>query len=686
MNKKLLLLFPLIAMGISSCVKYNGKDPQKDKVKPDVTSETSDDTSSGSDTSDTSDTSSSDTSSSEDPSSSEGDEPTFGEEVTTYLVLGEYGLFRGSQGTSIGEPLYLENTIAYKALIGSPLPSKADITTTVSGSSFVCWQTYENTGSPKEYSVVPAKEGVILYAKFSGGQGGGGSGGGGGDSMPTSGFGFMFTDSTYIVGTLQEEKDSAGRIQYKISDYQFHTGDTFQLYDFENKAGWVENLDPYSFGNTSGSGSYWPYYINKGAYYTALVDFTAEVYLKMAYEDNVIYFGLKSEPLPDLPDEGGDTPTPGGTDYGIQINDASLTYYSGVKQEDKDAQGRDQYKIANLEFHEGDEFRLYDNTNKAGWVETLDAYSFGGDPEHGHGETWKTYLDMGTSYYTAKCDMVVDVYLKLQWEDNLVYFGLVSGGTDPVDPPEPTDTGYGIRYSDGSTVKGTLGEESEGFTQWVLENVTFETNDQFQIYDFSTKTGWAVTVNTYSFNSDPDSYIIKGGSIYAILQDCTVDIYIKLKYGADEIYFDLKSGGGDDPTPVDPSEAITIYFAGVSGWSDMKEVHIGLTTSDLATASVTTTEEDQAIGQYKRVISASAASTELHCYFVNTSNQYRHPTSGSEDWNTEYSTISLGSVTSLQPGHSYVITYTGWHYRYDDWEHAWFNYTFEEYESQVEPD
>jgi hypothetical protein len=568
MNKKLLLLFPLIAMGISSCVKYNGKDPQKDKVKPDVTSETSDDTSSGSDTSDTSDTSSSDTSSSEDPSSSEGDEPTFGEEVTTYLVLGEYGLFRGSQGTSIGEPLYLENTIAYKALIGSPLPTKADITTTVSGSSFVCWQTYENTGSPKEYSVVPAKEGVILYAKFSGGSGGegGGGGGGGGDSMPTSGFGFMFTDSTYIVGTLQDEKDSAGRIQYKISDHQFHTGDTFQLYDFENKAGWVENLDPYSFGNSSGSGSYWPYYINKGAYYTALVDFTAEVYLKMAYEDNVIYFGLKSTPLPDLPDTGGDTPQPGGTDFGIQINDTAQTFHSGVKQGEPDAQGREQYKVGNLELHTGDEFRLYDNTNHAGWVETLDAYSFGGDPEHGHGEVWKSYLTMGTSYYTAKCDMVVDVYLKLKWEDNLVYFGLVSGGTDPVDPPEPTDTGYGIRYLDQTKVKGVQGEQSEGFDQWVLQDVELHNGDQFQIYNYSTDAGWVVNVNSYSFNSDPDSYISKGTSYYTVLQDCTVDIYIKLKYEQDEIYFGLESGGGTDPVDPPASDDLVIYFSADDSW------------------------------------------------------------------------------------------------------------------------
>ncbi len=826
MNKKLLLLFPLIALGVSSCVKYNGKDPKADKSSAESeTSESASSEGSSSSSEEGSGSSGSESSESSSEGSSEEEEPTFGEEVTTYLVLGEYGLFRGEPGTTVPDK-FLENTISYKAKIGSPLPTKTDITTTVSGSSFVCWQTYENTGSPKEYSVVPAKEGVILYAKFSGGSGGGGGGGGGGDGLPTEGFGFMFTDSSYVVGTLQDEKDAQGRIQYKISDYAFHTGDTFQLYDFANKAGWVENLDPYSFNNTSGSGNFWPHYINKGSYYTVLTDFTAEVYLKMAYEDNVIYFGIKSGILPDLPDEGGETPTPGGTDFGIQMNDTAQTFYSGVKQGEPDAQGREQYKIANLELHEGDEFRIYDNTNHAGWVETLDAYSFGGDPEHGHGEVWKSYLSMGTSYYTALDDMVVDVYLKLKFEDNLIYFGLVSGGDDPVDPPEPTDTGYGIRYYDGSTVKGTEGEESEGFTQWVLENVTFETGDQFQIYDFSTEVGWAVTVNTYSFNSDPDSYIIKGESIYAILQDCTVDIYIKLKYGADEIYFDLKSGGGDDPTPVDPDEAITIYFAGVSGWadmgevqigltestfgvasatttaedqaigqykrvipasaaaselhcyftnnqsqyrhpahgdnddtmystidlgevsslqlnhsyvitwtgwarnledwshawfnytfaevsstptpdpdpdpqpeqyitiyfagvsgwSDMKEVHIGLTTTDLATASVTTTAEDQAIGQYKRVISASTASTELHCYFVNTSNQYRHPTSGSQDWDTEYSTISLGSVTSLQPGHSYVITYTGWHYNYDNWEHAWFNYTFEEYETQVEPD
>lgn len=791
MNKKLLLLFPLIALGVSSCVKYNGKDPAKEKAKTSETS-TSEDSSSSSSSEDTSsgNTSSSDSSSSEQGGGEEG--PTFGEEVTTYLVLGEYGLFRGEKGTNVPDK-YLENTVAYKAKIGSPLPTKTDITTTVSGSSFVCWQAYENAGAPKEYTVVPAHEGTILYAKFSGGSGGGGSGGGGGggDSLPTTGFGFMFTDSTYLVGTLQDEKDAQGRIQYKISDHQFHTGDTFQLYDFENRAGWVEDLDPYSFANTSGSGNFWPHYINKGSYYTVLVDFTAEIYLKMAYEDNVVYFGLKSTPL-DIEDEGGGvTPTPGGTDFGIQMNDTAQTFYSGVKQGEADAQGREQYKIANLELHTGDEFRIYDNTNHAGWVETLDAYSFGGDPEHGHGEVWRTYLDMGTSYYTALQDMTVDVYLKLKWEDNLVYFGLASGGgTDPVDPPAtnsyglnfnggskvaatqgeeydgfdqwviedqaftagqefqiwnyatsagwvvdidtasfggavstyltkgeswytvvadftadiyiklkyeqdqiyfgleggvtpPADTGYGLNFNGGDKVHATEGEEYDGFAQWVIQDQEFTTGQEFQIYDFSSTNGWVVNIDAASFGSDVASYLTKGETWYTVLQDFTADVYIKLKYGQDQIYFGLESGSVTPPDPVDPEDAITIYFAGVSGWSTISAVNVKVGENAWAAMSATT---DDPNGQYVYSITAATNATSLNFFFTqNGGSEYRHPTPGSIDWEaTNYSDIDIGEV-QLQPGHTYAITWTSWHYNYDNWEHAWFNYTFAEVEVQALP-
>ena len=124
---------------------------------------------------------------------------------------------------------------------------------------------------------------------------------------------------------------------------------------------------------------------------------------------------------------------------------------------------------------------------------------------------------------------------------------------------------------------------------------------------------------------------------------------------------------------------ITIYFAGVSGWSDMSTVNIAVNNS-WGAASATSSAIDQYIGQYKYQYTTNSNQTSLNCYFTNTSGQYRHPSSGQEDGNTDYSTIQLGSTTPLVPGHSYVITFTSWHYNRDNWHHAWFNYTFAEFE------
>ena len=138
------------------------------------------------------------------------------------------------------------------------------------------------------------------------------------------------------------------------------------------------------------------------------------------------------------------------------------------------------------------------------------------------------------------------------------------------------------------------------------------------------------------------------------------------------------TGGGDPivpPDPVDPtSGTITVYFAGVENWGDMKEVHMSLTGEKASYVSATK-ESD---GRWKVTFSVSEDSSTLHLYFVNTSNQYRHPACGASNWDTDYSTIDLTSVTKLSVDHSYAVTWTGWEKNYDNWEHAWFTYTVTE--------
>ena len=149
-------------------------------------------------------------------------------------------------------------------------------------------------------------------------------------------------------------------------------------------------------------------------------------------------------------------------------------------------------------------------------------------------------------------------------------------------------------------------------------------------------------------------------------------------------YYSFAEGEpGDEPTPTPtptptPSEdAITVYFAGVNGWS-IKEVHIAFDTDWTNSLASTTTE----VGQYVNTCSSDTASA-LNIYFIqheDNMDKYRHPTKTHDDTDsdTDYSTIDLGGMT-LQKGHSYVVTWTGWTaHTGEHWEHAWFEYTFAE--------
>ena len=114
---------------------------------------------------------------------------------------------------------------------------------------------------------------------------------------------------------------------------------------------------------------------------------------------------------------------------------------------------------------------------------------------------------------------------------------------------------------------------------------------------------------------------------------------------------------------------ITIYLAGIETWDTITEVNFALDNN----WKVATREGD---GRFKYTFETDKEASKLNCFFTqNYGSQHRHPTSGNMDWDTNYSSINLGDV-KLEPGNSYVITWTSWHYNYDNWEHAWFNYSF----------
>ena len=298
MMKKKLLLVPCLAFILTSCVMYNGqgkpgtnkssKAPESGEVTP--TSEGSENVQ---------------------PKTSEEGTPHSvtpvpeGSNVKIYLAFGQYGKYQGNFVTSNIDSLFLEHAIEFAGKSGEDLPGKTDVTSSVEGSEFVAWVAYNNDGKLTEYSKIPAEDGKILYASFTGGKGNSQGSSGGGSvtpvetyapsssgELPTEGFGFKFADNTYMAAFRAE--DDNGFQQYLISNKAFKKDQKFQLYDFGNKAGWTVNVDPYSFGGDSGSSENWKAYLSlSNNQYTVLKDFNVDsVYIKLKFESDQLYFHL----------------------------------------------------------------------------------------------------------------------------------------------------------------------------------------------------------------------------------------------------------------------------------------------------------------------------------------------------------------------------------------------------------
>lgn len=187
MKKKLiLLLIPLVLSGLTGCVKYNGRG--KDRGRNSSQAETS---SVIPDQSQPTGSSSQSGQSSKPDVKPSSDELPVGTEVKVYLVFGSYGLYKNNPVNTNIEALFLEHAIELDAKVGDHLPTRDDVTSTVEGSKFVAWTSYNNDGKLTEYTKVPGKDNKILYASYSGGNGGtpgssqGGGGGGGTPIIPT---------------------------------------------------------------------------------------------------------------------------------------------------------------------------------------------------------------------------------------------------------------------------------------------------------------------------------------------------------------------------------------------------------------------------------------------------------------------------------------------------------------------
>lgn len=266
------LLFPLLVVSLSGCVKYNGKN--KDGSPK---------------TNSTSDVSGSQPITDAPSGTTVPVDP--GEKVTYYLNLGKYGKYKGAAGTEQAD-VFLEYAVKIDGNSGDDLPTKEDITSSREGAVFEHWVL---SGSQEVYTKVPKQNPCVLVAVYSGSSEG--SGGGGSSALneritdlPSSGYGFKFGDNTAYVGTSAGQ-DYQGREQVVIRNAYFRKDETFQLYNFEKKEGWAEQVDPWSFGGSEGSDNWKQYLEISDSKYKVLKDFTSEeIYIKLRFEDNIIYF------------------------------------------------------------------------------------------------------------------------------------------------------------------------------------------------------------------------------------------------------------------------------------------------------------------------------------------------------------------------------------------------------------
>ena len=94
---------------------------------------------------------------------------------------------------------------------------------------------------------------------------------------------------------------------------------------------------------------------------------------------------------------------------------------SGERVDDFD--GFQQYKITARAFQKNQEFTLYDFASDAGWVVSIDGYSFGGTAADS--TDWQKYLSNDGSKYTVLQDFnASEVYIKIKMGQDQVYFSL----------------------------------------------------------------------------------------------------------------------------------------------------------------------------------------------------------------------------------------------------------------------
>lgn len=108
---------------------------------------------------------------------------------------------------------------------------------------------------------------------------------------------------------------------------------------------------------------------------------------------------------------------------------------------------------------------------------------------------------------------------------------------------------YGILVNGTTYFAGTKVDEYDGYTQY-LAHVQLAVGDKFVLCNKSNGDTWTVTLDEYTHTSCPNTFSLAAGSYTCAVAGC-YDCYIKLKYGADQLYIGQGSncGSGEPYSP-----------------------------------------------------------------------------------------------------------------------------------------
>ena len=133
-------------------------------------------------------------------------------------------------------------------------------------------------------------------------------------------------------------------------------------------------------------------------------------------------------------------------------------------------------------------------------------------------------------------------------------------GSNAYSPTGMPTEGYGFMFYDKTaegkdyykigTEAGKVTYDDIEYTQYKIADFQLVAGQKFQLYDFSSESGWKVTMDTASCNNNYSTYIddINYGDWYYVKQTFDAkDIYIKLAFNNDKLYIGKEREAGDLP-------------------------------------------------------------------------------------------------------------------------------------------